>query len=241
LNYANKSPEEYTIYNKVIAQMQLKLYTESRNDRNKKFSDLKKLLLDDEVLYAAWNDVRQNTKAAGVDLLTVAMVEESGIINFLKNIQKELKNNIYHGDMVRQINIPRPDGKERHLGIMTVKDRIVQSAVKLILEPIFEADFDETSFGFRAFRSTRLASLEVYKWLESGNDNVFKADIEKCFDSIPHKRLMECLKSRVNDRFILSIIESWLTAGITGYGSVDYPEKGVLQGDHFTSPCKYLP
>lgn len=230
MNYTNKSQEEYTIYNKVIAQMQLKLYTESRNERNKQFIDLKKLLLDDEVLFAAWNDVRQNTRAAGVDSLTVAMVEDAGVINFLKTIKKELKNNVYCADMVRQIKIPKPDGKERHLGIMTVKDRVVQAAIKLILEPIFEADFDETSFGFRAFRSTRLASLEVYKWLESGNDNVFKANIEKCFDSIPHKRLMECLEDRINDRFILSVIESWLTAGITGDGSVDYPEKGVLQG-----------
>ncbi len=226
----NKSQEEYIIYSKIIADMQLKLYTESRNDRKKKFGDLKKLLLNDEVLFAAWNDVRQNTKAAGVDSLTVAMVEDMGTINFLKTIKKELKNNSYRTDMVRQIKIPRPDGKERRLGILSVKDRVVQAAVKLVLEPIFEADFDETSFGFRASRSTRLASLEVYKWLESGNDNVFKADIEKCFDSIPHKRLIGYLKERINDRFTLSIIESWLTAGIMESGSVDYPEKGVLQG-----------
>lgn len=210
--------------------MQLKLYTASRNDRKKKFGGLKKLLLNDEVLFAAWNDVRQNTRAAGVDSMTVAMVEEAGVLNFLKTIKKELKNTIYRADLVRQIKIPKSDGKERHLGIMTVKDRVVQAAVKLVLEPIFEADFDETSFGFRASRSTRLASLEVYKWLESGNDNVFKTDIEKCFDSIPHKRLMECLKCRIKDKFILSIIESWLTAGIMESGSVDYPEKGVLQG-----------
>lgn len=210
--------------------MQLKLYTESKDDRKKKFSNLKRLLLNDEVLYAAWNDVKQNTKAAGVDSLTVAKVEEGGIIYFLKTIKTELKHNIYRADMVRGIKIPKPDGKERRIGILTVKDRVVQAAVKLILEPIFEADFDETSFGFRAFRSTRLASLEAYKWLEAGNDNVFKADIEKCFDSIPHRRLMACLENRIKDEYILSIIESWLGAGVMEVGWVDYPEKGVLQG-----------
>jgi RNA-directed DNA polymerase len=210
--------------------MQLKLYTESKDDRKKKFSSLKRLLLNDEVLYAAWSDVKRNTRAAGADSLTVAKVEEEGIIDFLKTIKTELKHNLYRADMVRGIKIPRPDGRERHLGILTVKDRVAQAAVKLIIEPIFEADFDETSFGFRAFRSTRLASLEAYKWLEAGNDYVFKADIEKCFDSIPHSRLLACLENRINDRYLLSIIESWLGAGIMEVGHVDYPEKGVLQG-----------
>jgi RNA-directed DNA polymerase len=225
-----KLQEEYTIYSKVIAKMQMELYTESKNDKKKKFSNLKKLLLNDEVLYAAWKDVRQNTKAAGIDLLTVNRVEEEGVIEFIKTIKAELKHNSYRGDFVRGIKIPRPDGKERHIGILTVKDRVVQAAVKLILEPIFEADFDETSFGFRAFRSTRLASLEAYKWLEAGNDYVFKSDIEKCFDSIPHRRLLSCLENRILDKYILSIIESWLSASVIEVTHVDYPEKGVLQG-----------
>ena len=111
-----------------------------------------------------------------------------------------------------------------------MKDKVVQAAMKLILEPIFEPDFDESSFGFRAFKSTRLASLEVYKWLEAGNDHIFKGDIEDCFGSIPHNRLMDCLKARIKDRHILSIVDSWLKAGIMDNGSIYQPEKGVLQG-----------
>ncbi len=210
--------------------MQLELYTDSKNDKKKKFSNLKKLLLNDEVLYAAWKDIRQNTKAAGIDSLTVNRVEEEGVIEFLKTIKTDLKHETYRGDFVRSIRIPRPDGKERHIGILTVKDRVVQAAVKLILEPIFEADFDETSFGFRAFRSTKLASLEAYKWLEAGNDHVFKADIEKCFDNIPHLGLLSCIENRIQDKYIISIIESWLSSGIIEVAYVDYPEKGVLQG-----------
>jgi RNA-directed DNA polymerase len=208
----------------------LKLYTEAKDDRKKRFGDLKKLLFKDEILYAAWNDIRQNTKAPGVDSLTVNIVEESGVADFLKAVKAELKENRYSADLIRSMTIPKKHGGERQIGILTVKDRLVQAAIKLILEPIFEADFDETSFGYRAGKSTKLASLEVYKWLESGNDHIFKSDISKCFDSIPHKKLMVSLKNRINDGFIISMIGSWLAAGKMGSEAVDYPEKGVTQG-----------
>ena len=132
--------------------------------------------------------------------------------------------------MVRTIHIPKNDGSQRQLGILTVKDKVVQAAMKLILEPIFEPDFNESSFGFRAFKSTRLASLEVYKWLEAGNNHIFKGDIEDCFGSIPHNGLMDCLKARIKDRHILSIVDSWLKAGLMDNGSVYQPEIGILQG-----------
>lgn len=135
--------------------------------------------------------------------------------------------------MVRTIHIPKNDGSQRQVGILTVKDKVVQAAMKLILEPIFEPGFDECSFGFRAFRSIRLASLEVYKWLEAGKDHIFKGDREDCFGSIPHNGLMDCLKARLKDRHILSIVDSWLKAGIMDNGSVYQPEKGVLQGESF--------
>jgi len=222
--------EGYTIYSKFIAELQLKLYTEAKDDRKKRFGDLKKLLLKDEILYAAWNDIRQNTKAPGVDSLTVNRVEESGVADFLKTVKAELKENKYSADLIRGMTIPKKNGGDRQIGILTVKDRLVQAAVKLILEPIFEADFDETSFGYRAGKSTKLASLEVYKWLEAGNNHIFKSDISKCFDSIPHNKLMVCLKKRIKDGFILSMIGSWLAAGKMESEAVEYPEKGVTQG-----------
>lgn len=225
-----RSLEGYTIYSKFIAELQFKLYSEAKDDRKKRFGDLKKLLLKDEILYAAWNDIRQNTKAPGVDSLTVNRVEESGAADFLKTVRAELKENRYSADLIRGMTIPKKHGGERQIGILTVKDRMVQAAVKLILEPIFEADFDETSFGYRAGKSTKLASLEVYKWLEAGNSHIFKSDISKCFDSIPHNKLMVCLKKRIKDRFILSMIGSWLAAGKMESETVDYPEKGVTQG-----------
>ena len=208
----------------------MELYNASNNNKKKRFSHLKKLLVKDDILYTAWNNINKNSTAAGVDNLTVKEVERSGVADFIKSIQKDLKKNKYQADMVRTIRIPKNDGSQRQLGLLTVKDKVVQAAMKLILEPIFEPDFDESSFGFRAFKSTRLASLEVYKWLEAGNDHIFKGDIEDCFGSIPHNRLMDCLKARIKDRHILSIVDSWLKAGIMDNGSIYQPEKGVLQG-----------
>ena len=180
----------------------MELYNASNNNRKKRFNHLKKLLINDDILYTAWNNINKNSTAAGVDNLTVREVERSGVADFIKSIQKDLKKNKYQADMVRTIHIPKNDGSQRQLGILTVRDKVVQAAMNLILEPIFEPDFDESSFGFRAFRSTRLASLEVYKWLEAGNDHIFKGDIEDCFGSIPHNKLMDCLKARIKDRHI---------------------------------------
>jgi len=208
----------------------LELYNASNDNKKKRFNHLKKLLVKDDILYTAWNNINKNSTAAGVDNITVKEVERSGVADFIKSIKKDLKKNKYQADMVRTIHIPKNDGSQRQLGILTVKDKVVQAAMKLILEPIFEPDFDESSFGFRAFKSTRLANLEVYKWLEAGNDHVFKGDIKDCFGSIPHNGLMDCLKARIKDRHILSIVDSWLKAGLMDNGSVYQPDKGVLQG-----------
>ena len=159
----------------------MELYNASNNNKKKRFNHLKKLLVKDDILYTAWNNINKNSTAAGVDNITVREVERSGVAEFIKSIKKDLKKNKYQADMVRTIHIPKNDGSQRQLGILTVREKVVQAAMKLILEPIFEPDFDESSFGFRAFRSTRLASLEVYKWLEAGNDHIFEGDVEYCF------------------------------------------------------------
>ncbi len=208
----------------------MELYNSSNNNKKKRFNHLKKLLTKDDILYAAWNNINKSSTAAGVDNIAVREIERSGVADFIKSIKKDLKKNKYQADMVRTIHIPKNDGSQRQLGILTVKDKVVQAAMKLILEPIFEPDFNESSFGFRAFKSTRLASLEVYKWLEAGNNHIFKGDIEDCFGSIPHNGLMDCLKARIKDRHILSIVDSWLKAGLMDNGSVYQPEIGILQG-----------
>lgn len=208
----------------------MKLYREASSRKEKRFKHLKKLLAKEEVLRAAWGNLNRDTNSAGVDCLSIRQVEEAGVDEFLETVREELKTNRYRVNNIRRVDIPKEDGNKRHLGIMTVKDRLVQGAMKLVLEPIFEADFEDCSFGFRPFRSTKLASLEVYKWLETGLNQVVKGDIKNCFDSIPHKQLIDCLKARIGDKYLLSIIETWLKAGVVEADSVYYPEKGVPQG-----------
>lgn len=218
------------MYGENIARIQMDLYKQARNDRKKKFKSLTKLLLNDAILSAAWDDVCKGTKSAGIDSLSVADIKASGVEDFLESIKKEIKNNEYKADKVLFFDIPKSNGQKRQLGILTVKDRVVQAAMKLILEPIFEAEFDSCSFGFRAYRSPKHASLEVYKWLEAGNNHVMKGDILDCFNNIPHDCLMNCLKNRVQDETILSIIHSWLKASSAGKNSFMFKEKGIMQG-----------
>lgn len=221
---------DYRHCSRDIAHIQMKLYGEASSRKEKPLKHLKKLLSKEEILRAAWENLNRDTNSIGVDCVSIRQVERSGVDEFLETVREELKTNRYRADNIRRVDIPKEDGSQRHLGIMTVKDRLVQNAMKLVLEPIFEADFENCSFGFRPYMSTKLASLEVYKWLETGLNQVVKGDIKNCFDSIPHQKLMDCLKARIEDKFVLSIIESWLKAGIVEADSVYYPEKGVLQG-----------
>jgi group II intron reverse transcriptase/maturase len=188
------------------------------------------LLLKDEILYTAWKNLNRNTKGTGFDSLTIQQVEASGVDKFIRSVKKELGNGRYTADEVKRVEIPKRNGETRQLGILTLKDRLVQGAVKLVLEPIFEADFENCSYGYRAYRSAKLASLEVYKWLEAGNTHYLKGDIEACFDSIPHEKLMKILKTRIEDKLILFLIESWLKKGSVESSSGKYSKKGLLQG-----------
>ncbi|AKB32507.1 hypothetical protein MSSIH_1817 [Methanosarcina siciliae HI350] len=222
--------EVLDIQNQSQAEIQLKLYNKAKKKPEKRFKKLKKLLLKDEILYAAWKSLNRNTKGAGVDFLTVRQMEASGLGNFIWGVKEELEDGRYTADTVKWVEIPKQNGDTKQLGILTIKDKLVQGAVKLILEPIFEADFENCSYGYRAYRSAKLASLEVYKWLEAGNTHYLKGDIEGCFDNIPHDKLMEILKTRIGDELILSLVESWLKKGSFGSGSGKNSNKGLLQG-----------
>ncbi|MGB9929004.1 MAG: reverse transcriptase domain-containing protein [Methanosarcina sp.] len=206
------------------------MYIKAKRNPEKRFKKLKKLLLRDEVLYTSWKNLKKNKKSVGVDSLTIQQVEASGIESFIESIKMELKKGKYTADDVKRVEIPKKNGEIRKLGILTVKDRLVQGAVKLVLEPIFEADFENSSYDYRAYRSVKLASLEVYKWLESGNTHFFKGDINGCFDSIPHDKLMNTLRKRIGDKFILFLIESWLKKGSFIDNSGKPFDKGLLQG-----------
>lgn len=216
-----------------VAEIQLKLYQKAFDDRKKRFGKLKKYLLMDEFLYAAWENVCKGTRSAGIDSVSVTDIKNADVDEFLQLIKQTIKTNEYKPDGILKHEIVKPNGKVRKLGILTVKDRIVQYAMKLVLEPIFEADFDSSSFGFRANRSPQLASLEVYKWLVAGNHYVFKSDISQCFDNIPHELLMDRIKTRIKDKQVRRIINKWLGANSACLMSEeDNSEtgRGILQG-----------
>ena len=184
----------------------------------------------DDVLFEAWKRVKANIGSSGVDGIGIEDIEEMGIEIYLSEIKSELMDGKYKPSPVKRVMIPKPDGSERPLGIPTVKDRIVQMATKIAIEPVFEADFRDCSYGFRPIRSGMQALEVVRIACNNKGYNVVDADIEKFLDNVNQDKLMKLAEQRISDRRILKLIRQWLVSGVL-YGNVlTISELGTSQG-----------
>ena len=213
-----------------VRQLQNKLYLTAKKCSNRRFHALYDKVYRDDVLYEAWKRVKANQGSSGVDGITIEDIEASGVNRYLTGIQSELKSGTYRPLPVRRVMIPKPDGSQRPLGIPCVKDRIVQMATKIAIEPVFEADFKNCSYGFRPKRSAKQALEVVRKTCNNKGYYVVDADIEKFFDNVNQDKLITLIELRISDRRILKLIRQWLKSGVL-YGNIlEISELGTSQG-----------
>ncbi len=213
-----------------VRELQRKLFTAAKRNRKRRFHALYERIGQGDVLREAWKRVRANHGAAGIDGETIAAIEANGVDSLLDTIQRQLKEGTYRPSPVRRRYIPKPDGRRRPLGIPTIRDRVVQQAAKLVLEPIFEADFKPCSFGFRPKRSATQAKEVLRVTGNRGHRWVVDADIQGFFDAIDQDLLMDRLERRISDRRVLKLLRKWLRAGVMEEGSVRKATTGTPQG-----------
>lgn len=214
-----------------VRQFQIRLYRKAKQDKTFRFYVLYDKLSLGYMLKEAWKRVKQNKGAAGYDGMSISDVEKYGVEMYLSEIADEVRQEAYKAQPVLRVYIPKANGKLRPLGIPTVKDRIVQMCCKLVIEPIFEADFQDCSFGFRPKRSAKDAITRVKGHVATERlRQVYDADLSGFFDNIPHDRLMKLVEQRISDRRILKLIRMWLKTPVFEDNRLTKSKKGTPQG-----------
>jgi RNA-directed DNA polymerase len=225
-----------------VLGMQTKLHRWAVADPGRRFDDLYNLVADPAFLVTAWERVSGNTgaRSAGVDRCTVRSICESaqGAVGLLEELRADLRTRMFCPLPVRERHIPKPGGKTRRLGIPTVRDRVVQASLKLVLEPIFETGFRSSSYGFRPRRRAQDAIEEIRKHAREGYEWVFEGDITACFDEIDHTALLGLVRRRIKDKRILELVKAFLRAGALGEDGIDRetytgtPQGGLCSAEH---------
>jgi RNA-directed DNA polymerase len=198
----------------VIRTLQRKLYRKAKAELAYRFYLLYDKIYRADILQHAYGLARANAGAPGIDGMTFAQIEASGLEKWLAGLREELASKTYRPDPVRRVSIPKPDGGERPLGIPTIRDRVIQTAAKLVLEPIFEADFEDSAYGYRPIRGAVDAVKEVHRLICRGYTELVDADLSRYFDSIPHGELLKSVARRIVDRHVLRLIKLWLKVPI---------------------------